>query len=232
MRVHLMGDVSAGQFSHLFIKVGDGEYPESEGKITIPAGLGSVVTTLEDLKAKIYPDIFSVREKSLEWLSERAILTPKNDSADTINDCLLKSFEEKTTRKKFKRLQFPLKNITGISNYHSVQFAETEMIFWLYYDMGPGEKTGIKTTPEKALKEMGEKRNKDGTKAFLTIEKMTTQQIRSMLSRMEKKGKLVNIDDNLEDDDPQEENIEQEEDRNEVRVILQEIIALDLEERF
>ncbi|KAG8197798.1 hypothetical protein JTE90_006498 [Oedothorax gibbosus] len=79
---------------------------------------------------------------------------------------------------------------------------------------------------------MREKRNKDGTKAFLTIEYMTTQQIRSILSRMAKKGKLVNIDVNLEDDDPQEENIEQEEDRNEVRVILQEIIALDLEERF
>ncbi|KAG8180402.1 hypothetical protein JTE90_025452 [Oedothorax gibbosus] len=113
------------------------------------------------------------------------------------------------------------KKITGISNYHSVQFAETEMIFWLYYDIGSGEKTGIKTTPEKALKEMRGKRNKDGTKAFLPTEYMTTQQIRSMLSRMAsltKKGKLVNIDEILEDDDTQQKNIEQEEDRNEVQV--------------
>lgn len=93
MRVHLMGDVSAGQFSELLLKIGDGEYPESEGKVTIPAGLGSVVTTLADLTARIYPDIANINEKSMDWLGERAILTPKNDSVDKINESLLKSFE-------------------------------------------------------------------------------------------------------------------------------------------
>lgn len=48
MRVHFMGDISAGQFSELLLKIGDGEYPEFKGKITIPTGLGSVVTTLAE----------------------------------------------------------------------------------------------------------------------------------------------------------------------------------------
>lgn len=93
MRVHLRGDVSAGQFSELLLKIGDGEYPESEGKVTIPAGLGSVVTTLADLTARIYPDIADIKEKSTDWLCERAILTPKNDKAAVINETLLNSFE-------------------------------------------------------------------------------------------------------------------------------------------
>lgn len=92
MRVYLRGDVSAGQFSELLLKIGDGKYPESEGKVTIPSSLGSVVTTLADLTARIYPDIADIKEKSMDWLCERAILTPKNDKAAVINDTLLNSF--------------------------------------------------------------------------------------------------------------------------------------------
>ncbi|XP_046145875.1 uncharacterized protein LOC114881245 [Osmia bicornis bicornis] len=92
MRVYLRGDISAGQFSELLLKIGDGKYPESEGKI-IPEGLGSVVTTLANLIVKIYPDIVDIKEKPMDWLCERAILTPKNDKAGVINDTLLNSFD-------------------------------------------------------------------------------------------------------------------------------------------
>ncbi|XP_071582444.1 uncharacterized protein [Temnothorax nylanderi] len=81
MRVYLRGDVSAGQFSKLLLKIGDGKYPESEGKVIIPEGLGLVVTTLANLIEKIYPDIADIKDKSMDWLCERAILTPKNDKA-------------------------------------------------------------------------------------------------------------------------------------------------------
>ncbi|XP_071579388.1 uncharacterized protein [Temnothorax nylanderi] len=94
MRVHLKGDVFAGQFSKILLKIGDGEYSEIEGKVIIPASLGLVVKTLESLINKIYPDIANIKEKSMDWLSERAILTPRNDKAGVINDILLKSFEE------------------------------------------------------------------------------------------------------------------------------------------
>ena len=93
MRVHLKGDALAGQFSELLLKIGDGEYHECEGKMTIPAGLGTVVTILAELTARIYPDIADIKKKSMDWLCERAILTPKNSKAAVINDTLLKSFE-------------------------------------------------------------------------------------------------------------------------------------------
>ena len=37
----------------------------------------------------IYPDIISIKEKSMDWLCERAILTPK---VDAINETVLESF--------------------------------------------------------------------------------------------------------------------------------------------
>ena len=93
MRVHLRNDVFPGHFSELVLKIGDEEYPESEGKVVIPASLGLVVKTLSDLTARIYPDIADIKLKSIDWLCDRAILTPKNDKAAAIKDILLKSFE-------------------------------------------------------------------------------------------------------------------------------------------
>ncbi|CAK1593728.1 unnamed protein product [Parnassius mnemosyne] len=93
MRVYLKGDVCAGQFSDLLFKIGNGEYPETEGKITIPPDLALVVSTVDDLITRIYPVVHNLHSKSTEWLCERAILTPKNDQASVINETLLKSFE-------------------------------------------------------------------------------------------------------------------------------------------
>lgn len=50
MRVHLGGDASNEHFSELLLKIGDGVYPETDGKVTIPQELGSLVmsrTTLQ-----------------------------------------------------------------------------------------------------------------------------------------------------------------------------------------
>lgn len=71
MRVHLGGGVPADVFSKLLLRIGDGEYPETGGKIQIPVGLASVVTTVSQLTAKIYPDIADIRRKSMDWLCER-----------------------------------------------------------------------------------------------------------------------------------------------------------------
>ena len=94
MRVHLKGDVFADQFSKLLLQIGNGEYPETDGKIQIQPNLASVVSTVDELIERIYPDIQNLHHKTTEWLGERAILTPKNDQASTINDTLLNSFEE------------------------------------------------------------------------------------------------------------------------------------------
>lgn len=93
MRVYLKNDSSAGLFSELLLKIGNGEYPERAGKVLIPETLGKVVNTLDQLISTVYSDIFRIKEKTMEWFSERAILTPKNDRASEINDQLLRSFE-------------------------------------------------------------------------------------------------------------------------------------------
>ena len=89
----LSTDVTAGEFYTLLLKIGDGNYHESDDKITISAGLGSVVTTLTNLIAQIYPDISNMNVKSMDWLQERAILTTWNDKSADINETLLQSFE-------------------------------------------------------------------------------------------------------------------------------------------
>lgn len=52
--------------------------------MVITKDLGLIVTTLQELTVKIYPDIADINNKSMDWLCERAILTPKNDRADVI----------------------------------------------------------------------------------------------------------------------------------------------------
>lgn len=84
MRVHLRVDVSAGQFSDLLHKIGNGDYPEVDDKIILPIELG-IVTTVGELLVKIYPDISNIHDKHAEWLREHAILTPKNYQATIIN---------------------------------------------------------------------------------------------------------------------------------------------------
>ncbi|XP_075210263.1 uncharacterized protein LOC142317592 [Lycorma delicatula] len=93
MRVHLKGDNTAGQLSELLLKIGDGKFPESEGKITLPPSLGTVVSTLKELIERIYLDIQNIRNKSMDWLCEKAILTSKNETAAKINQILLESFQ-------------------------------------------------------------------------------------------------------------------------------------------
>jgi len=92
MRVHLREEKFAGGFADLLLEIGNGDYPSFEEMITIPENVCTVVTTVQDLISKIYPDIAHIHDKPMEWLCERAILTPKNDQA-AINDTLLMPFE-------------------------------------------------------------------------------------------------------------------------------------------
>jgi hypothetical protein len=55
--------------------------------------LCTVITTVQDLISNIYPNIALIRDKFIEWLYERAMLTPKNDQPVAINDTLLMFFD-------------------------------------------------------------------------------------------------------------------------------------------
>ncbi|CAK1588771.1 unnamed protein product [Parnassius mnemosyne] len=79
MRVHLRGDVTAGQFSDLWLKIRNDDFPELDYNIILPTELGTIVSTVEELINIIYPNINNNHDKLAEWLCERAILTPKTN---------------------------------------------------------------------------------------------------------------------------------------------------------
>jgi ATP-dependent DNA helicase PIF1 len=86
MRVHLQGDVAAGQFAEQLLNIGDGKITADliSGLITIPNNFCNIVDSIEALKTKVFPDIRQCYNDH-KWLCERAILAPKNDSVNAIN---------------------------------------------------------------------------------------------------------------------------------------------------
>ena len=86
MRVHLQGDVSAGQFAEQLLAIGNGKIPvdPANGLITIPGNFCNVVKSVEELKNSVFPNI-QTHFKDHKWLCERAILAPKNVNVNAIN---------------------------------------------------------------------------------------------------------------------------------------------------
>ena len=89
MRVHLKGGLKADEFSSLLLQISNGNLPDENGKVKIPKELCKVVKDLTTLAEKIYPDLANFYLKDSSWLKERAIFTPKNDTAANINNTLL-----------------------------------------------------------------------------------------------------------------------------------------------
>jgi hypothetical protein len=115
MRVYLEEEKFSGRFADLLFEIGNGDYPSVDEMITIPENVCTIVTTVQDLISKIYPDIPHIHDKPMEWLCERAILTPKNDQAAAINDILLMSFEGE--EKVYTSIDTAVINIDDASNY-------------------------------------------------------------------------------------------------------------------
>lgn len=92
MRVHLRGDDQAGMFSEYLLSIGDGTYPHTElpNIITVPEFI-NCTATLEEMKETIYPNLQEHAHNG-EWLSERAILAPLNDTVNRINAALIQQF--------------------------------------------------------------------------------------------------------------------------------------------
>ena len=85
MRVLLTGDADAAQFQSQLLSLGDGHFPtDANGLISFPPNFCNMVSSLEQLKNAVFPNI-QQHFKDLDWLSERAILAPKNDCVNSIN---------------------------------------------------------------------------------------------------------------------------------------------------
>ncbi|XP_022182680.1 uncharacterized protein LOC111042398 [Myzus persicae] len=98
MCVHLGGDNNAELFSQHLLKIGDGTFQNDEDSmIHINSTFAISVLDQNNLINKVYPEISHLFNKSNEWPRERAILAPKNDTANIINEKVLSMFEADKT---------------------------------------------------------------------------------------------------------------------------------------
>ncbi|XP_060866092.1 uncharacterized protein LOC132941883 [Metopolophium dirhodum] len=91
MRVYLCGgdDIFPAQL----LKIGNGTLENENGYISVDHTIGRVVNNVEELISSVYPDIFNLSNKSYQWLCERAIISPRNVTAEEINDIILLKFD-------------------------------------------------------------------------------------------------------------------------------------------
>ncbi|XP_053597225.1 ATP-dependent DNA helicase PIF6-like [Microplitis demolitor] len=93
MRVHQGGDPISQKFSNLLLDVGGGNINDENGEVSLPDELCSIVPSIEDLIEKVYPGIKDIKNKEDSWLSERAILCPKNEMVVRINNTIIDKFD-------------------------------------------------------------------------------------------------------------------------------------------
>lgn len=92
MRIHLIKNQNALQFSKQLLNIGDGRHPidKETQEISFPENFCQMVPSLQDVIAKVFPNI-SINYKNHDWLYERAILAPKNKDVNKINHQILLS---------------------------------------------------------------------------------------------------------------------------------------------
>ena len=88
MRAQLTGDASSAEFAQNLLQLGEGKVPEDESGLIDMSPHGTPVSNLDELIGNVFPD-FETRYKDFTYLSQRAILAPKNDAVDDINLRLL-----------------------------------------------------------------------------------------------------------------------------------------------
>ncbi|XP_073835848.1 uncharacterized protein, partial [Musca autumnalis] len=86
MRVSLQNDPLAEVFSKQLLEIGNGQIPVDpmNGRISFPPNFCTFVSTKDELINNVFPNII-YNHKNYDWLSERAILAPKNLDVDNLN---------------------------------------------------------------------------------------------------------------------------------------------------
>ncbi|XP_016854588.2 uncharacterized protein LOC107983828 [Anolis carolinensis] len=90
MRVQLQQDCTADIFTNQLLDIGNGQLPidQTTGRITLPPNFCTILTSKEQLIQKVFPNIQN-NYTNENWLSERAILAPKNVDVYAINHTIL-----------------------------------------------------------------------------------------------------------------------------------------------
>lgn len=87
MRVHLQRDQFAQTFSEQLLNMGDGKLPidPNTNEISFPFNFCQMQQSIQEVIGKVFPNI-SENFRSHDWIYERAILAPKNDDVNSINN--------------------------------------------------------------------------------------------------------------------------------------------------
>ncbi|KAL8618647.1 hypothetical protein ACOMHN_048823 [Nucella lapillus] len=93
MRAHLTENADAARFADLLLDVGNGDIPLSlfPDTISIPDKLCQFADTLQNLKEQVFPDMH-LHCHDPQWLSERAIISPLNETVNMFNKLLMLEF--------------------------------------------------------------------------------------------------------------------------------------------
>ncbi|XP_037948346.1 ATP-dependent DNA helicase pfh1-like [Teleopsis dalmanni] len=86
MRVALVNDASAEEFSKQLLLIGNGRVAveESSGLIAFPSNFCNFVSSKDELINEVFPNIID-NHKNKKWLSERAILAAKNKDVNDLS---------------------------------------------------------------------------------------------------------------------------------------------------
>ena len=97
MRALITGDASAAEWSSILLDIGNGKFCGPDECLKVPEHV--CVKSKEDLIKAIFPSL-SQNYSNEDWLGERAILAPKNEDVDKINDQLMRMIpgEERSFR--------------------------------------------------------------------------------------------------------------------------------------
>jgi PIF1 helicase. len=86
MRVELLHDLSAQDFSNQLLTIGNGCVPddESSGLISFLRNVFNFVSSKDELINKVFPNVIH-NNKNLKWLTQRSILAAENKDVDDVN---------------------------------------------------------------------------------------------------------------------------------------------------
>lgn len=77
-------------------KIGNRTDKNDNGVIFVNLTVGKLVSTVYDLISKIDLDISNLSNKSHQWLCEKIMISPRNDSAEEMNNIILEKIETET----------------------------------------------------------------------------------------------------------------------------------------
>lgn len=93
MRVHVIGNMD-NDFPQQLLKIGEGSFSSrtldsNSAEIVINETLGRIVHSLQHLIDAVYPDLEYLLDRDIHWHCSRAIVSPRNDTVNEINNLIL-----------------------------------------------------------------------------------------------------------------------------------------------